>query len=84
MRRSFCPSVEGAPSVVCSGALVKKAYCCLCLEAALGRRSIVWRLDDEGTLRKLHDTRCIVVTVPFHSNPSCSLKNSRKAGSSFN
>ena len=25
-----------------------------------------------------------VAGAPFHSNPSCSLKNSRKAGSSFN
>ena len=26
----------------------------------------------------------IIIVVPFHSNPSCNLKNSRNAGSSFN
>lgn len=86
MSRSFWPSEIHQSSVHSIETLVERVetYCFPFPEVFPGRRLAVSQLWAPCISVKA-STRpvCVAWSVPLHSNPSCSLKNSLNAGSSF-
>lgn len=61
-----------------------ETYCFLFPEAVPGTRSAVSQLCAPRISAEASEARCpLPWSVPLHSNPSCNLKNSLNAGSSF-